>query len=113
MFAPPLNGRSSLFRFVPSQESMLSGAKQPQPTIIHLSVFLILFLALVFGTSSVMFGDQLLGIVIYAVAAVAAVLLYIGGRLMARWWDNSIASLVGGSGPQSARLSFSTVFSQP
>jgi hypothetical protein len=80
------DGRSSLFRFVPSQEEAVRDANNSRfaPVVVGLLLFLVLFFAVVAGTAYIQMGSELLGIAIYIVAAVAMVLIYLGGRMMAR-----------------------------
>lgn len=80
----PPDGRSSLFRFVPSQEEAIRNADSRPATVVVLVTFLVLFFAIVAGTAYIQMGSEVLGIAIYIIAAVAIVLLILAGRMTAR-----------------------------
>ena len=80
------DGRSSLFRFVPSQEEAVRNANNSRlaPVAVGLLLFLVLFIAIVAGTAYIQMGRGALGMAIYIVAAVAMSFLYLTWRIMAR-----------------------------
>jgi protein-S-isoprenylcysteine O-methyltransferase Ste14 len=80
------DGRSSLFRFVPSQEEAVRNANNSRlaPVAVGLLLFLVLFIAIVAGTAYIQMGSEALGMAIYIVAAVAMSFLYLAWRIMAR-----------------------------
>ena len=80
----PADGRSSQFRFVPSQEEAIFNANSRLPGVVGLLIFLVLFFGVVAGTAYIQMGSEVLGIAIYIVAAVAVVLLYLAGRMIAQ-----------------------------
>ncbi len=80
----PPDGRSSLFRFVPLQEEAVINANRRMPVVFGLLIFLVLFFAVVAGTAHIQMGSEALGIALYIVAAIAAVLLYLAGRMIAQ-----------------------------
>ncbi|MCX6658560.1 MAG: hypothetical protein NTY62_07770 [Euryarchaeota archaeon] len=80
------DGRSSLFRFVSSQEEVVRNANNSRfaPVVVGLLLFLVLFIAIVAGTAYIQMGSEALGMAIYIVAAVAMSFLYLAWRIMAR-----------------------------
>ena len=67
-----------------SGENTLQEAKQPLPPVILAFIFILGFVAIVFGTSSLSSGDLVLGIAIYVTAIVLSLLLFVISRKTSR-----------------------------
>jgi hypothetical protein len=82
----PPDGRTSLFRFVPAQESVLSESKRlrDQPTVVYVLIFVVLFFGVLAGISYVQTGDKMLGSVVLFGSVLAVVVILLVGRALAR-----------------------------
>jgi hypothetical protein len=83
---PPPDGRTSLHRFIPAQESILSESKRlrDQPTVVYVLIFVVLFFGVLSGVSYVQMGDGMLGSAILLGAALAVVVILLVGKALAR-----------------------------
>jgi len=81
----PPDGRTSLFRFVPAQESVLLESKRlrDQPTVVYVLTFVVLFFGILAGGSYVQMGNKMLGLVILLGTALAVVVILLVGRTLA------------------------------
>ena len=82
----PPDGRTSLFRFVPAQESVLLESKRlrDQPTVVYVSIFVVLFFGVLAGGSYLQMGDKVLGLVVLLGTALAVVIILLVGRALSR-----------------------------
>jgi len=67
-----------------SKELNVSMAKKAMPPVIGVFIFAAVFFGFVFGTVFIYDGDEALGVAVYAIAAIASVLMLAGWRFMAR-----------------------------
>jgi len=82
----PPDGRTSLFRFVPAQESVLLESRRlrDQPTVVYVLIFVVLFFGILAGGSYVQMGDKILGLTVLLGTALAVVAILLVGRTLAR-----------------------------